>query len=172
MFNVAALLIVLLADQTLDQAGGWGQPAAAQDLRAAKALLVMPDGSGLPEGQGDAAAGAILYTQHCQACHGERGSGGSGGALAGGELLGPNPVKTVGSFWPYAPKVFDYIRRAMPYGKPASLSDSDYYALTAYILYVNNIIGGQDQIDPVSLPKIVMPNRNGFLSAYPRRPEL
>ena len=169
MFNTVAFLLVVLANQTPPP--GWGQPATPQELESVASLLVMPDGTGLPAGSGNAATGATLYARHCQACHGERGSGGTGGALTGGQLSGPEPTKTVGSFWPYAPKVFDYVRRAMPYGNPSSLSDSDYYALTAYLLYVNDIIGAKKQIDATTLPDVVMPNRDGFISAYPHRPD-
>lgn len=172
MFSVVTILLILgAADHPQSGQAGWGQTASPEELRSAESLLIMPAGAGLPVGSGDAERGAELYEQYCQVCHGASGSGGSGGALAGGVLVGDAPSKTVGSYWPYAPKIFDYVRRAMPYGRPASLDNADYYALTAYILYINNVIDQKQIIDAESLPQVIMPNQDGFISAYPRRPD-
>lgn len=167
---IALMLSVLSGPAPAEPPGtGWGEPATPEEIVDAS-LLVMPDGQGLPAGSGTAAVGESLYALHCIACHGSAGSGGTGGALAGGMLDGTNPSKTVGSYWPYAAKIFDYIRRAMPYGTPAALSSDEYYALTAYILYVNDLVSRNDRIDRDNLPAIVMPNADGFISAYPSRP--
>ena len=125
----------------------------------------VPDGSGLPVGSGTAVEGAGLYAQHCQACHGVEGQGGVNDVLSGGHstLASSTPVKTVGSYWPYATTLFDYIRRAMPYTQPGALSSGQTYALTDYVLYVNGVITANKVIDHTSLAGIIMPNRDGFV---------
>lgn len=123
---------------------------------------IPPDGAGLPMGSGDAERGAALFEAQCQHCHGVAGRGGPAGDLAGGTLEGPAIKRTVGSYWPYATSVFDYVRRAMPYERPGSLADDDVYALVAYLLAENGIIEAGSSMDAVTLPKVVMPNRNGF----------
>jgi cytochrome c len=156
-------------------AGGCAQEApslgAPVDVEALAGLdfTVMPDGEGLPEGRGDAVAGAEVYRQQCLACHGESGTGGANDELVGGQgsLATANPKKTIGSYWPYAPTLFDYIRRAMPYPAPGTLSNDELYAITAYLLYLNDIIDRDTVIDKDSLPAVAMPNRNGFDRAYP-----
>jgi S-disulfanyl-L-cysteine oxidoreductase SoxD len=129
---------------------------------------VQPDGRALPKGSGTVKAGAAIFAERCAACHGEDGTKSPVGlpALVGGKgtLASDHPVMTVGSFWPYATTVFDYIRRAMPYDAPKSLSDSEVYAVTAYLLNLNGLIGEGDVMDEASLPKVRMPNRDGFAS--------
>jgi S-disulfanyl-L-cysteine oxidoreductase SoxD len=144
-----------------------GVPIDADDI-ARLDFTVMPDGEGLPAGSGTASAGADVYRQHCLACHGESGIGGSNDQLAGGQgsLATEHPQKTIGSYWPYAPTLFDYIRRAMPYPTPGSLSNDELYAVTAYLLYLNEIIDQDTIVDKASLPTIEMPNRNGFDPEY------
>lgn len=136
-------------------------------------LTVSPDGAGLPEGGGDAARGAVVYGEQCKACHGEGGRGGVGAMprLTGGlgSLNTKQPVKTVNSFWPYATGVFDYIRRSMPPTRPQSLSVDDTYAVTAYLLSVDGIVGHQ-VLDAKSLPEVRMPNRDGFIPWWPTPP--
>lgn len=136
---------------------------------AARDLSIPPDGSGLPQGSGTAQAGAKVYAAKCIGCHGKDGAGGPNDRLVGGRgtLKDPRPVRTVGSYWPYATTLFDYIRRAMPYPLPHSLSDAEAYALTAYLLYLNGIVKQDDTVDAQTLPQIVMPNRDGFVRAYP-----
>ncbi len=114
----------------------------------------------------------MLFQRHCQACHGPEGAGEPADRLVGGRgSLGTEmPVKTIGSYWPYATTVFNYIRRSMPYTAPMSLSNGDYYALTAYLLLINEIIGSDEIIDAGTLPKVVMPNREGFVVSHPARP--
>lgn len=133
--------------------------------------VVLPDGSGLPEGSGNAREGEGVYAEHCLACHGDEGVGGINDELAGGHgsIDAGLPVKTVGSYWPYATTIFDYIRRAMPYQDPGSLDNDEIYALTAYLLYINGIIDAEDRIDATSLPAIRMPNRENFVWAYTPR---
>lgn len=131
-------------------------------------VSVSSDGSGLPAGSGTAKAGADIYTAKCFACHGERGQGLIDDKLAGGQgtIATSAAVKTIGSYWPYATTIFDYVRRAMPYPMPHSLTNQEVYALTAYLLYINGIIGENDVIDAKTLPRIKMPNRNNFVQVY------
>ena len=140
-----------------------GQPAD-DGLVTRWNLSVYPDGRGLPAGQGNASEGRSIYQERCAKCHGSEGEGGSGGTLAGrGALTDPEPDQTVGNYWPYATTLFDYIRRAMPMDAPATLSDNEIYAVSAYVLYLNRIVSLDERIDASSLPRIRMPNRNGFI---------
>lgn len=137
--------------------------AASPGMLAAWSTTIFPDGRGLPAGRGSVAEGARLYRERCMACHGEAGRGGSGGHLVGrGPLTGPDPDQTVGSYWPYATTVFDFIRRAMPMDKPATLSADETYALTAYLLHLNSIVAETAALDATTLPAVRMPNRDGF----------
>ena len=144
---------------TVDEIRGWD-------------IDVRPDGQGLPEGKGTVAQGEKLFMDNCSSCHGEFGEGsGRWPVLAGGKdsLTSDNPVKTVGSYWPYASTVFDYVRRSMPYNMPRSLPDDEVYALTAYILSLNKLIGENDVMDAKTLPQVKMPNRDNFIIPYPDR---
>jgi len=129
---------------------------------------IMPDGDGLPDGSGTAAAGAMVYRQNCLACHGAGGKDGVNDVLVGGHgsLTTDRPQKTVGSYWPYATTLFDYVRRAMPFQSPGSLSNDDVYAVTAYILYLNDIVGENEEMNSYTLPAVRMPNRDNFVWAY------
>jgi cytochrome c len=126
---------------------------------------VQPDGKGLPEGSGTVAHGKSVYQQNCEICHGPNGKDGIKDRLVGGQgsLATDSPIKTVGSFWPYPTTLFDYIRRAMPYPAPGSLSTDDTYAVAAYILNLNGILPEDATLDKNTLPKIKMPNRDGFI---------
>jgi len=140
-----------------------GRPASPE-LIAAWNLSVYPDGRGLPPGQGTAAQGRAIYRDRCARCHGADGEGGSGGTLVGrGSLHDPDPDQTVGNYWPFATTLFDFIRRSMPMDAPATLSNDEIYAVSAYLLYLNRIIGADDRLDADSLPRIRMPNRDGFI---------
>ncbi|MCB1685421.1 MAG: cytochrome c [Pseudomonadales bacterium] len=159
---------------------GWGErlnPDLGEPLTAAEigalAKTILPDGTGLPAGSGSAAAGGELYAVHCQACHGADGTGGINDRLAGGQgsLAGPAPLLTVGSYWPYATTLFDYVRRAMPYQSPGSLSDDQVYALTAYVLFLNGIVAENHELNARSLPAVPMPNAGGFHSSYTEHPQ-
>jgi cytochrome c len=150
-----------------DDSFGIGREASVHDI-AALDLTVLPDGTGLPRGQGSAKEGAVLYVRHCAACHGDHGEGVDDfPALVGGRgsLAGDKPFLTVGSYWPYATTLFDYIRRAMPYQGPGELSANDVYALTAWILAENKIVKPTAVLTQRTLPNVRMANRNGFENA-------
>lgn len=167
---LAALLSGCAAPATLE-GPNLGRPAAAGEL-AAWDLSIHPDGAGLPPGSGTPQQGAIVYAAKCQACHGEKGAGQPNDRLVGGHgsLTTRTPVRTIGSYWPYATTVFDYVRRAMPYTQPRTLSDDEVYAVTAYLLNLNGIIGDADVMNAQTLPKVTMPNRDNFILAYPTNP--
>jgi cytochrome c len=143
-------------------------PRLGHRLTAAQAarqnLNVYPDGRGLPPGRGTAIEGRPLFAQKCAACHGEAGRGATAEELAGGEepLTSRSPDKTIGLYWPYATTVFDFTRRAMPMSAPGSLSADEVYAITAYLLFENRLIGERDEMNGRTLPAVRMPNRNGF----------
>lgn len=146
---------------------GFGTPATAEEI-AAWDIDAMPDGRGLPPGEGGYEEGKQVYTQQCLACHGADlgGVAGTGGAaLIGGRgtLASGKPKKTVESYWPYASTLFDFTKRAMPFHTPGSMSDNDVYAVTAYILAEGNIIGKDEVMNAETLPKVVMPNVDGFI---------
>ena len=130
----------------------------------ADSITVYPDGRGLPSGQGSARDGKVMYDRVCAACHGNDGKSGINVALVGGlgTLDSATPQRTVGSFWPYATTLFDYIRRAMPYNAAGTLSAEETYAITAYVLFMNNIIEVNAVLDTKSLPLVTMPNAQGF----------
>ncbi len=159
-----ALLLALVASaHAAAETPELGQPVSRDEV-AALSLTVFPDGAGLPPGRGTVAEGSSLYAQHCLACHGPRGKDGTNDRLAGGHgtLTETVPIKTVGSYWPYATTVFDYVRRAMPYRDPGSLNDNEVYALTAYLLHLNGLLGPDDSVDARNLAEIHMPNRDNF----------
>src|ERR1051325_8566711 len=124
---------------------GVGHPPAPEELREWQSLI-SPDGKGLPEGSGTAAQAKEVYANRCARCHGANGEGRDSVPLAGGQgtLKNPKPLKTVGSFWPYATTVWDYVNRAMPFNQPGLLSHSEVYAAVAYILYLNDIVGEKE----------------------------
>ena len=167
MFSIRTLIasgILGIGLLSTSHSHDFGRPATPEETKLWD-IDVRPDGSGLPEGSGTVAAGATVYDNNCVACHGPNGQGGIKDRLVGGQgtLASNNPVKTVGSYWPYATTLFDYIRRAMPYPTPGSLSDDETYALVAYILNLNGIVPADANLDKNNLPKIQMPNRDGFI---------
>jgi len=168
----AALMIATVVPLTTATAADephFGKPVTAQEL-APWDISIGPDGAGLPPGKGTVAQGEAVFAAKCQACHGEKGQGRPNDRLVGGSIApGQPPVKTVGSYWPYATTLFDYVRRAMPWDRPKSLSDDEVYAVAAYVLYLNGIIGQDAALDAQSLPKVKMPNRDGF-TPFPRWP--
>jgi S-disulfanyl-L-cysteine oxidoreductase SoxD len=141
-----------------------GEVATPADI-ASVDISIPPSGIGLPPGAGDARMGAKVYAAKCQACHGEKGTGKPADPLVGGlgTLASPSPVRTVGSYWPYATTLFDYTRRAMPTTAPQSLTADEVYAVTAYVLYLNGIISESHTLDAQTLPRVQMPNRDGFV---------
>jgi mono/diheme cytochrome c family protein len=165
---LAALLLAACATDTprpsLGKGPGLGQPASAAEI-ALIDIGIPPSGAGLPAGSGDARAGAKVYAAKCQSCHGDKGAGKPGDPLVGGigTLKSASPVRTVGSYWPYATTLFDYIRRAMPTTAPRSLTDDEVYAVSAYVLHLNGIIGETQTLDAKTLPAVKMPNRDGFV---------
>jgi cytochrome c len=170
---VAALLgISWLALAAAQEGPGLGVPATPEQI-AGWDISIAPDGAGLPPGSGTAAAGKAVYDAKCIACHGADGAGQPNDRLVGGQgtLREAAPIRTVGSYWPYATTVFDYVRRAMPYVTPHTLTADEAYAVTAYLLASNGVIGEADVMDATTLPKVLMPNRANFDSAYrePRR---
>ncbi|WP_287069404.1 c-type cytochrome, partial [Methylobacterium sp.] len=147
---------------------GVGRPAAPETI-AAWDIEARPDGRGLPPGSGSVREGAVLFAARCASCHGDRGQGAAAEALAGGtgSLTDAKPLRTVGSYWPYATTLFDYVRRAMPFDAPQSLAPDEVYAVSAYVLHLNGLLPGDARLDAVALPKVAMPNRDGF-TADPR----
>jgi mono/diheme cytochrome c family protein len=172
--GAAAVLILALGLGVAIAAEGphFGKPIAPADL-ALWDISIGPDGVGLPPGNGMPAQGAVVYTERgCAACHGEKGAGGPSGPLVGGGPLNAtdrDPAKLIGNYWPYATTIFDFVRRAMPWHEPKTLTNDEVYALTAYILALNKIIGENDAMNAETLPKVRMPNRDGFISRYPEK---
>ena len=128
-------------------------------------ISIPPSGAGLPRGGGTARQGLQVYEQKCLACHGAKGAGKPADPLAGGvgSLASKTPLRTVGSYWPYATTLFDYVRRAMPIANPLSLSDDEVYAVSAYVLFLNGIVSEDAQMNAQTLPQVKMPNRDGFV---------
>ena len=163
----AGLLLTLFAASPgvfAERPLGIGTPASAAEI-AGWDIDVRRDGVGLPPGGGTAEQGEAVYERQCAACHGEFGEGrGNYPVLMGGKdsLTRERPVKTIGSYWPYATTVFDYVRRSMPFGHAQSLTDDETYAVTAWLLYLNELVEADTVIDARTLPAIAMPNRNGF----------
>jgi cytochrome c len=143
---------------------GLGQPATAEDIRLWN-IDVAPSGEGLPPGRGTVPQGATVYAAKCAKCHGASGTEGPMDRLVGGQhsLATTAPVKTIGSYWPYATTLYDYIHRAMPFDAPQSLTPDEVYSVTAWLLHQNGIIAENAVIDSSTLPAIQMPNRHGFV---------
>jgi S-disulfanyl-L-cysteine oxidoreductase SoxD len=165
---LSALAVVALAAATHAQAQnpyGIGRVATPAEI-AGWNIDIDRDGNNLPAGRGSVSRGHEVFDQQCAACHGAKGEGGVGDRLVGGQgtLATPKPVRTVGSYWPYAPTLFDYIRRAMPQNAPQSLSNDDVYAVSAYILYLNGLLAADSTLDAKTLRAITMPNRSMFVS--------
>src|SRR5215472_7937100 len=160
-----ASALLVLSSAALAEGPGIGRVATPDEI-ASWDISIGPDGAGLPPGRGTPKQGEMVYAEKCVACHGEKGAGKPNDQLVGGRgsLSGDQPpVKTVGSFWPYATTLFDYIRRAMPLNASKSLTDNEVYAVAAYILQLNGIIGEADLMDAQTLPQVRMPNREGFI---------
>src|SRR5882724_13619523 len=164
--HIAAFAVVALACVTPAQAQGpygIGRSATPAEI-AGWNIDIDRYSNNLPPGSGSVSHGSEVFDQQCAACHGAKGEGGVGDRLVGGQgtLATPNPVKTDGSYWHYAPTLFDYIRRAMPQNAPQSLSNEEVYAVSAYILHLNGLLPAEATLDAKSLSAIKMPNRNIF----------
>lgn len=148
---------------------GLGKPADAAMIERWN-WDVFPNGQGLPSGSGTALTGQSVYERYCRHCHGLEGSGASADELAGAAhgLTDDPPDKTIGTYWPYATTLFDFTRRSMPLNQPGVLSNDELYSVTAYLLYLNGIIDQSFILDAQTLPRIEMPNRNGFINIYER----
>jgi cytochrome c len=160
--------LMLYAGAALAAGPNLGKPIGAADL-AAWDTSIMPDGSGLPAGGGTAAQGAPIYAKKCAACHGDEGKGGISSAVtARGPITTINAAeKTIGNFWPHATTLFDFIRRAMPWQEPRTLTNDEVYALTAYLLVLNKVIGENEVMNAATLPRVRMPNRDAFIIRFP-----
>ena len=165
LLAVASVLAVV-SNAALAENPNLGRIAAPEEI-ASWDISIGPDGAGLPPGSGTPKQGEAVYTAKCLVCHGEKGAGKPNDALVGGRgtLAGDQPpVKTVGSFWPYAMTLFDYVRRAMPLNESKSLTNDEVYAVIAYLLQLNGIIGENETINAQTLPRVQMPNRDGFMT--------
>lgn len=161
---LSVVLLGVCGSGAVAELGGDLRPALGTPAPADFESVVSPDGSGLPPGSGSAVAGRGLYAQHCAACHGVDGRQGGNELVGGaGSLASPRPLKTVGSYWPYATTLFDYIDRAMPYGNEKVLAADEVYAVTAWVLHLNDIVGEDAVLDAATLTAVRMPNRDGFI---------
>jgi S-disulfanyl-L-cysteine oxidoreductase SoxD len=161
----AASALAILGNTAFADTPNLGRAATPEEL-AAWDISIAPDGAALPPGRGTPRQGEAVYAAKCLACHGEKGAGKPNDVLVGGRgtLAGDQaPIKTVGSFWPYATTLFDYVRRAMPLNESKSLSNDEVYAVVAYVLLLNGIIGETETIDAQALAKVRMPNADGFV---------
>jgi cytochrome c len=170
-----AILLALAggAGVALAESPKLGKPVSEADIKAWD-IAILPDGTGLPAGQGTPQEGAKIFGEKCSMCHGDAAKGGVMPfypALVGGAPLtnGIETQKTIANYYAYATTLFDYTRRAMPYNAPRSLTDNEVYALTAYILSLNKLIGENDVMDAKTLPQVKMPNRDNFSLPYPDR---
>ena len=163
------LALALASSAAFAQSPKLGKPISAAEI-AAWDISVLPDGTGLPPGSGTPADGARVYAAKCSVCHGQEGKGGANARLVGGDpIKNMESEKTIANFWPFATTLFDYIRRAMPWRQPRSLTNQEVYSLTAYILSLNKLIGENDTMNAQTLPKVRMPNRDGFIVRFPER---
>jgi mono/diheme cytochrome c family protein len=166
---LCAAAFALIAGAALAETPNLGKPITPKELEAWD-ITVMPDGTGLPAGSGTFAQGAPIYAAKCAACHGAQGEGGIAGRVIGGPPKATlDGGKTIANFWPTATTIFDFIRRAMPFQAPNTLTAAEVYALTAYLLAANKLIGEADVINAQTLPKVKMLNADNFIIRFPER---
>jgi len=167
---VGAASLVACAAQAPSRQPAFGAAVSAEEI-ARWDISIPPSGAGLPAGSGTAKQGAAVYGAKCLACHGEKGAGKPADVLVGGigSLATARPVRTVGSYWPYATTLFDYVRRAMPITNPLSLTDDEVYAVSAYVLFLNGIVAEDAVMNAQTLPQVKMPNRDGFVRDWAPR---
>jgi S-disulfanyl-L-cysteine oxidoreductase SoxD len=165
--GLSLTLILAAGGAVADEGYGLGRPATPGEI-AGWDIDIAPDGTGLPPGEGSVGQGKAIFAEKCAACHGAQGEGGPMDRLVGGAgtIATGKPVKTVGSFWPYPTTLFDFIRRAMPFNAPQSLSAAEVYSVCAYILFLNDLLPEDAVLDSKSLPRVSMPNRSAFVNAY------
>lgn len=164
---IVAAALALGSSTAFAQAPNLGKPIDPAEITVWD-ISILPDGTGLPPGSGTPAQGAPIYAQKCAMCHGVEGKGGVNAAVVGGgPIKDMESTKTVANFWPYATTIFDFTRRAMPWQQPKTLTNDEVYALTAYILALNKLIGENDEMNAKTLPKVKMPNRDGFIIRFP-----
>jgi hypothetical protein len=174
MPKLIAAALLILASAAIARAGdtpGLGKPITEADIKPWD-ISVMPDGGNMPPGSGTAAQGAKLYVDKgCNLCHGDNGKGGPNPALVGNPPLTGDvaALKTIANFWAWPTTLFDYIRRAMPWPTPHTLSDDEVYALCAYLFAANNLIPQDQVMNAETLPKVKMPNRDNFIIRFPDR---
>ena len=168
--GLLALAAAGVSSPAPDEAGyGLGRPATEAEIKTWN-IDVAPSGEGLPLGEGRVKGGARVYAKKCAGCHGATGTEGPAAPLVGGHgsLKDDRPIKTVGSYWPYATTLYDYIYRAMPLTSPQSLTPDEVYDVVAWILHQNGIIPKDAVLDAQTLPKVFMPNREGFVPDSPK----
>ena len=168
--SALAFAVIIAAGSAFAETPNLGKPIDEADI-AAWDISILPDGTGLPKGSGTSAQGVAIFAEKCASCHGDNAKGGPAAALVDDRpLAGISAAnKTIKNFWPYATTVFDFIRRAMPFPQPRSLTDDEVYALTAYILAQNKLIGESETMNAETLPKVKMPNRDNFIIRFPDR---
>jgi cytochrome c len=173
--RIVVIAVTALAACASQQAAPGKPPAFGTAVSAEEIarfdISIPPSGAGLPKGGGSARQGLQVYEQKCMACHGAKGAGKPADVLVGGvgSLATKTPVRTVGSYWPYSTTLFDYVRRAMPITAPLSLTDDEVYAVSAYVLFLNGVVGEDAVMNAQTLPQVKMPNRDGFVSDWPPR---
>jgi len=161
---ILLVVLALTAIAVKGQSKHWqlGRAPSSDELRQ-RDITVLPNGAGLPDGRGTAVEGEVVYRNKCLSCHGTNQEG-TWPLIGGvGTLGSANPVKTVGSYWAYSTSIWDYVRRGMPFDKPGTLSPDEVYQVTAFLLYRNGIIGQNEVMTRETLPKVRMPNRDGFI---------
>jgi mono/diheme cytochrome c family protein len=176
LLSAAVALLQVTVAAAADKNGlgapiGLGQKLTEEDIKAWD-ITILPDGTNLPAGSGTASQGAKIFAEKCALCHGEGGKGGRNAALISDEPLegkGIEANKTIKNFWANATTLFDYIRRAMPWPNPRTLSNEEVYALTAFVLAGNKLIDANATVDAKSLPQVKMPNRENFIIRFPEK---